>query len=373
MQRGERELVDHFPVQLIVGADGDFIQIAQHVQLGQGNVGRGLHLNAVAGGNQVDGANPAGTAGLRAVLEARFPKGIRLSAEHFADEGAFAHAGGIGFHNADNLVDFGGGQTGTHRGVSGNGVGGSGVRVNAVVQIPQRAQLGFKQNLLPFRLRLAQIDTGVADEGLDLLAVIVHPRFQLVHGDRLSAVNAGEGQVLPLQQVLQMLIKMLGMQEFTRHNGLFLVFIGVKRRNALLGGAVFFIFQTGFLQTVLETVPGQQQRRPVADFQVVRGDGHALAGDILHFLPQVFRVNGDAVSQNIYNTLPENAGGQQMQGKFAMLIDDGMAGVATALIADDDVIVLGQQIDHASLSLVTPVDADDYSISHFGFPPILKL
>ena len=164
-----------------------------------------------------------------------------------------------------------------------------------------------------------------------------------------------------------MLIKMLGMQEFSRHNGLFLVFIGVKRRNALLGGAVLFILQPGFLQTVLKTVPGQQQRRPVADFQIVRGDGHALPGDILHFLPQVFRVNGDAVPEDIHDTLPENAGGQQVQGKFAVLIDNGMAGIAAALIADNDVIVFGQQIDHASLALVTPVDADDYSISHLDF------
>ena len=367
MQRGEREFVDHFPVQLVVGADGDFVQIAQHVQLGQGDVGCGLHLNAIAGGYQIDGADPAGTAGLRTVLEARLPEGVRFGTEHLTDEGAFAHAGGVGFHNADDLVDLGGGQTGTHRGVSGDGVGGGGVGVNAVVQIPQSTQLGFKQDFLPLRLRLAQIDAGVADEGLDLLAVIVHPRFQLVHGDRLSAVNAGKRQILPLQQILQMLIKMLGMQEFSRHNGLFLVFIGVKRRNALLGGAVLLILQPGFLQTVLKTVPGQQQRRPVADFQVVRGDGDALLGNILHFLPQVFRVNGDAVSQDVHDTLPENAGGQQMQGEFAMLIDHGVAGVAAALITDDDVIILGEQIDHASLALVTPVDADDYSISHLDF------
>ena len=199
MQRGEREFVDHFPVQLVVGADGDFVQIAQHVQLGQGDVGRGLYLNAVAGGNKVDGADPAGTAGLRAVLKASLPKGVCFGTEHFADEGAFAHAGGVGFHNADDLVDLGGGQTGTHRSVGGNGIGRGGVGVDAVVQIPQSTQLGFKQDFLPLRLRLAQIDAGVADKGLDLLTVIVHPRFQLVHGDRLGAVDAGERQVLPLQ------------------------------------------------------------------------------------------------------------------------------------------------------------------------------
>ena len=35
-----------------------------------------LHLNAVAGGHQVDGADPAGTAGLGAVLDARLPEGF---------------------------------------------------------------------------------------------------------------------------------------------------------------------------------------------------------------------------------------------------------------------------------------------------------
>ena len=51
-----------------------------------------------------------------------------------------------------------------------------------------------------------------------------------------------------------------------------------------------------------------------------------------------------------------------MQGKLAQLVDHGVAGVAAALVADDHVIVAGEQIHHAALALVAPVDAYDGAI-----------
>ena len=53
-----------------------------------------------------------------------------------------------------------------------------------------------------------------------------------------------------------------------------------------------------------------------------------------------------------------------MQGKFAVFIDDGVARVAAALVADYDVVVLGQQVNHAALALVAPVNANDCAVSH---------
>ena len=53
-----------------------------------------------------------------------------------------------------------------------------------------------------------------------------------------------------------------------------------------------------------------------------------------------------------------------MQRKFAVLIDDRMAGIAAALITNDDIVVLGQQVYHPALALVAPVDANDCAVSH---------
>ena len=51
-----------------------------------------------------------------------------------------------------------------------------------------------------------------------------------------------------------------------------------------------------------------------------------------------------------------------MQGEFAQFIDDGVAGVAAALITDDDVVVLRKQVHHAALALVAPVDTYDGAV-----------
>ena len=53
-----------------------------------------------------------------------------------------------------------------------------------------------------------------------------------------------------------------------------------------------------------------------------------------------------------------------MEGEFAKFVDDGVARVAAALIADNNIKVLGEQIDHSALALVTPVDAYNCCVCH---------
>ena len=53
-----------------------------------------------------------------------------------------------------------------------------------------------------------------------------------------------------------------------------------------------------------------------------------------------------------------------MQGKFPFFIDDGVSGVAAALVTDYHIIVLRHKVDHTAFSLVAPVDAYDGAIRH---------
>ena len=50
--------------------------------------------------------------------------------------------------------------------------------------------------------------------------------------------------------------------------------------------------------------------------------------------------------------------------------DDGMAGVVAPLIADDDVVSVGQQIDDFALGLISPLQADNRRGRH---APILRI
>ena len=216
--------------------------------------------------------------------------------------------------------------------------------------------------MLALGLGLAQEGAGVADEGLDLLAKLRHPCLQVIHGVGLGAVDPLQRQVLPLQNARQMVPELFRVQQLAGHDGLLLVLVRIERGDALLGGAVLLVRQAGLLQGVQVPVPGQQQGRPVADFQVLRRDGHALVHDVGHLSPQALAIQSHAVAQDVHHTLAEDAGGQQVQGKLAELVHHGMAGVAAALIADHHVVVRGHQVYHAALALVSPVDSHDGTI-----------
>ena len=158
--------------------------------------------------------------------------------------------------------------------------------------------------------------------------------------------------------------QLIGVEKLPGEHGFLLVFVGVERRDALLRGAVFLIGQPLLLQRVQVPVPGQQQAGAFTDFQILRRQCDALCGDILHLLPQVLRIQRHTVAEDVDDAVAENAGGQQVQGKLPLFVDDGVAGVAAALIAHDDVIVLRQQVHHPPLALVAPVDPDDRTVLH---------
>ena len=169
-----------------------------------------------------------------------------------------------------------------------------------------------------------------------------------------------------------MLLQVLGVQQLPGHHRLFLIPVGIEGGDALLGGAVFLVRQTGFLQTVQLPVPRQQQGSPVADLQILRGDGHTGGPDGVHLIQQVFAVQGHTVAQNVHHALPENAGGQQVQGKSALVVYHGVSGVAAALIPHYHVVMAGEVVYHAALALIAPVNAYNRAVCHIPLPPKLR-
>ena len=119
---------------------------------------------------------------------------------------------------------------------------------------------------------------------------------------------------------------------------------------------------TGLLQRIQVPVPRQQQGSAVTDLQIVGSDGHPGSPELIHFIQQILAIKRNAITQNVHNTLTENAGGEQVQSKGPLVIYDRVTGVAAALITDHDVIVIGEIIYHAALALVSPVDSHDGTI-----------
>ena len=140
--------------------------------------------------------------------------------------------------------------------------------------------------------------------------------------------------------------------------------VRVERRDPLLGGAVFFVLEPGFLQGVQLAMPGQKDGRPGADLQILRCDAHAGRAKRFHLRPQVFKIQGHVAAEDVDDAFPKHAGREQMQREFAQVVDHRMPRVSPALIANDVIIPLRQQIDHAALAFVAPVDPYDCTVSH---------
>ena len=117
-------------------------------------------------------------------------------------------------------------------------------------------------------------------------------------------------------------------------------------------------------------VEGEDDGGTLRDLQILRRDADAVRTEIVDLAAQVFQIDDDAVAEHIHNALGENAGRDEMQGKLAVLIDDGMAGVVAALIANDNIIILCDEVDHAALAFIAPVDADDCTIAHNTSAPV---
>ena len=76
---------------------------------------------------------------------------------------------------------------------------------------------------------------------------------------------------------------------------------------------------------------------------------------------KMLKVDDDAGAEYVHGVVAQYARRQQVEDELALLVDDGVTGVVAALITADDVIIRREQVDHAALALVAPVDSHDCS------------
>ncbi len=171
----------------------------------------------------------------------------------------------------------------------------------------------------------------------------------------------GDGDVLPLDDVAELFIEAVHVEKILHAQRLFHVLVGINRGDAASGRAEFLVGKALLLHDVLKLVIGQADSRAGADLEVSGRDAHTRLAESGALIVKVLKVDDHAVADDIDGRFAQYAGGQEVENELALLIDDGVPGVIAALIAADDVIIRGKQIDHAPLTLVAPVDSHDRS------------
>ena len=205
----EREVVGLFAVNLILLADGDLLHVGKNVELRQGNLGRALDLAAVAGRNDVDGANSAGTTGGCAIFRACFAQLLGFLTEPFGRERAFADAGGVCLHDTDRAVNMASRNASADARVARVGGGRGRVGEDAEVNVAERAQLRLKHDVLARGLRVIHVLRRVADIGRKLLAELLAPGKHVGKLIGLGTIDVLDREVFPLENGGKALLEIL--------------------------------------------------------------------------------------------------------------------------------------------------------------------
>ena len=279
-------------------------------------------------------------------------------------KGAVTHAGGVSLHDTDGVVQLVARDACADGSISTDDVGGGGVGVDAKVDVAQSAQLCLKQHLLAGSVCIGQVLAHIADVILEDGGILLQPCPHLIHADGVGVVAALHHQVLGVHHGDQALLhSVVQVQQVAHAQGLFHVLVAVSVGDAALGGAELCagLGQTGLFQAVLCHMIRHGDGCTVRDLQVGGADVNALLAQLVDLAVQVMRVDDHTVAHDADDVRAQDAGGQQVQHELAALVLDRMASVVAALITCDDVILLADQVDHAALALIAPVDTRNCS------------
>ena len=286
---------------------------------------------------------------------------MSLVAEQLAGEGAFADAAGVGLHDADAFIELELRNAGADGRVGRESGGRGGVGVNAEVDIAQCAELSLEHDGLAGLHRIGEVHGRVAHIVGKGLAVLFEPCHDLVNVYRLVAVAAGDGEVFPLDDIGNAAAQVIEVFKVAHAQRLFHELIGIDRRNAAACRAELLVAEPVLFQAVKELVIGHADGRAVADLEICRAYCYAAGAQTRGLIKQVLKVDDYAGAEDINGVVAKDAGRQQVQDELALVVYHGVACVVAALIADNDVVIFREQIDHAALALIAPVCSHDCS------------
>ena len=118
-----------------------------------------------------------------------------------------------------------------------------------------------------------------------------------------------------------------------------------------------FIRQPLLLIGVKQHMVGHHHLRTVGHHDVRRRN--AVIRYALNFGNQLWNIKRNTVANNIHRVLIAYAGGQKVQRKTAVVVDDRVPCVRTALKTDDDIRFAGKQIGNFPLALIAPICTDN--------------
>ena len=235
-----------------------------------------------------------------------------------------------------------------------------------MVDVQQHTLSPLQQDRQVF-LQCAMNDrVGVRHVVGELAAVVEVAQVDFVERERLRVVDQGEELVFHLEHLAQPAQQRLFVQQIAHADTDPRHLVGVGRADATAGGADPGIAAQCLLELVLQHVIGHDNVGPLADEELRGAD--TLGAQVIQLLEQHGWIDHDAAADHIDRARVEDARGHDVQLEGAALVDNRMASVVAAAVADDQPRSIGQQIHNVALAFIAPLGTDHSDDRHRRLP-----
>ena len=291
---------------------------------------------------QHDAVEPSGsspTAGHRAELPADIHELITKFVGELRRERTGADPSRIRLRNADHSIDVPRSETGACAGSTSGRIRRGDVGVGPVVEVQERGLRPLKENVRSRVKRVVQQVDRVGEVGDESLGQRAERLHHLIDVEGVAASGVDD-LVLSKAARADRRRECLGIGDFARPHTDPLRLVGVRRTDALQGGADLVVTAHRFRDRVMALMPREDE---------VGAGGHpeprAVDSATLQHVDLVEKgreVDDNAVGDNRGDRVVENTARHQLQRVALLTDDDSVTGVVAALVSDDHRVFLGQ-------------------------------
>ncbi len=189
--------------------------------------------------------------------------------------------------------------------------------------------------------------TEVLDDLVDVERLAAGLLDQRVLGDRALAHQPGEA---------------FGIENITDADADATRLVGIRRADALEGGADLVVASHGLGDRIVGLMPGKDEMRTARHLQLGARDPARL--EHVDLGEQRRQIDDDAVGDHRDHVVVEDARRHELQGVALTTDDDGVAGVVAALVPHHVSVFFRQQVDDLGFALIAPLGSDDDGDGH---------
>ena len=175
--------------------------------------------------------------------------------------------------------------------------------------------------------------------------------------ERFSVVQIHEERILDRKDMVDPVIQDVVIEQLADLEPDLCILIREKWSNPGLGGSEGLSPQTFLLTLVEQDVVAHHDLCPVRNQQL--RCRHALRRDVLNLLHHERNVKRNTISKHIGDLRMADPARQRVKSELSILVHNRVTGVRAALIADNDIRLVREDVDNLALPLVTPVCADN--------------